>query len=83
MSWRREQKAALSSVAITCVLVVVLPVEVCHGVGTVVVVVGHVLNVTVVGVTFWFPLFSVDLCMCAVCRTLGWPANVRTGKATP
>ncbi|MQL96368.1 hypothetical protein Taro_029046 [Colocasia esculenta] len=46
------------------------------------VVVGRVLNATAVGVAFWFPLFWVDVCMYAAGRTLGWPADVRSGKAT-
>ncbi|MQL94008.1 hypothetical protein Taro_026657 [Colocasia esculenta] len=44
---------------------------------------GRVLNAAAVGVAFWLPLFWVDVCMCAACRTLGWPADVRNGKATP
>ncbi|MQL88503.1 hypothetical protein Taro_021066, partial [Colocasia esculenta] len=72
---------------VRCVLVVVLRVEVCHGVGTVVVewwylvVVGRVLNTSVAGVAFRLPLFGVDACMRAACRAQGGAADVWSGLA--
>ncbi|MQM01103.1 hypothetical protein Taro_033849 [Colocasia esculenta] len=89
---RREDVARSGRNAVPCmdctffvkrVLVVVLPVDVCHGVGTVVVVVGCVLNATAVGVAFWLPLLG-SMSACAPHVTHGVEfADVGNGKATP
>ncbi|MQL75029.1 hypothetical protein Taro_007405 [Colocasia esculenta] len=44
---------------------------------------GRVLNASVVGVTFRLPLFGVDVCMCAACRTWSGVADVWSVNATP